>query len=189
MSQDDMLTRILERLLEAAAAYALPSIPSRTLQDSLEQIVDVNTVLSGYAVAEGRLYLDPYWAVYVHDGRNSIAKAPLIWFDNPTDDPRLVPNGVISRVDEFRSLTKQEFSYWMRRNREAWANGLKGPMNVVWGGVKNVVGSYFFDNNIGMAGFQPIAEQIVSEEFRNYLEEAVPELFEYVEDPATAFIG
>jgi uncharacterized protein YqkB len=42
-------------------------------------------------------------------------------------------------------------------------------MNVVFKGVAGVAGSYFFDNNMGMAGFRPIADNIVLEVFGEYI--------------------
>ncbi len=180
---DQMVSRMLDRLLEAGAAWARPSIPSTTLQQSLETIVD--DIDDG--VAKGRLYIDQYWAIYVHDGRESTSwlsffrdrNKPLIWFRNVNDDPRLAPNGVITRYDEWRPLTKQEFRYWNRRNREAIKYGLPPPMVIHWGDVKAVHGSFFFDNRIGMAGFRPIADNIIREELLNYLSGELKEVLSY----------
>lgn len=182
MTEDQFLTDLLERLLEAAHAWSDPSIPSQTLKNSLVEVVD-NV---GGGIAEGRLYIDQYWAIYVHDGRSAIGLAPLIWFANPQDDPRGTHN---LRYSDWRQLTKAEFNYWRRRNREALRNGTPLPMIVRWGGVTGVSGSYFFDNSVGMAGFLPIARNLLAQLYCEYLEDDLGNLLDNpTPDPIVAFI-
>lgn len=181
---DTFLTDLLIKLLDAAHDYCEPSIPSDTLRRNLTESVEYVNNGVGY----GRLYIDQYWALWVHDGRSTIAKAPLIWFRNPTDDPRLAPNGVLTRYSEWSSLTPQEFRFWAKRNREARRNGTPEPMVVVWTGVKGVVGSFFFDNDVGMAGFLPIARNILDESFREWLEVDLGTLLRAETDAAAATV-
>lgn len=168
-TEDTFLTNLLIRLLDAAYDYARPGIPSDTLQRNMIRAVEY--VRNGQAY--GRLYIDPYWAIYVHDGRAGITKAPLIWFRNPNDDPRIGGGtgvGVLARYDQWRPLTKQEFKYWAKINRAAERAGLELPMKVTFDGVKEVAGSFFFDNSVGMVGYLPMARNILADEFTSFLE-------------------
>lgn len=166
-SVDDLLTRILMRLLDEAYDWSYPRIPSRYLQSEMVKLF--HGVGAGYA--EGSLYIDAYWAIYLHDGRNGISKAPLVWFRNPEDDPRLGTKGYLDRYTEWRSLTDVEWKYWIRQNRLAVKRGQPLPMIVRWYGVAGVTGSYWFDPLIGMAGFRAVADRIVLDELTIWLED------------------
>ncbi len=181
----EFLMRVLDRLLDEAYDYATPSIPSHTLQTSMIKLVDSVTAQE----VTGCLYIDPYWAVYVNDGRQEILKAPLIWFRNVRDDPRLNLQGVISRFAEWRNLTKEEFRYWSARNREAAKNGTPQPMIVAWGGVGPVAGSFFFDNDVGMRGYLPIARKIVEDETLAFIETELGTLLRPEKNPADGLIS
>lgn len=183
MTIDDFLNAVLAKLLDEAAIMALPNIPSKTLQANLEQKI--------YAPGYGSLYLDPYWAVLLHDGRNKISKAPLIWFRNPSDDPRLRATGrfdpyLARAADYLGPLTQDEWRYWSAQNRLARKEGRPESMIVRWKGVAGVQGSYFFDNDVGMKGFREVADRIVRIEFEKYLQEELKDLLVRVTDPLTA---
>lgn len=117
----------IERVLTALAAVArrrvLKRIPSETLRRTL-----------GVAIVPPRaiLFLQHYWALYVHDGRGSVRPRSatwLVWFTDPKDDPRLA-GGYPVRLSQVRRLTRAQFLDGLRRNREAAARGTK-PFMVV----------------------------------------------------------
>lgn len=183
MSQDEFLNDLLSKLLDEALIHALPGIPSKTLQANLEQ--------KFYAPGYGALYLDAYWAILLHDGRNKISKAPLIWFRNPADDPRLSRSGkfdpyLTRYADYLGRMSDSEWFYWVQQNKKARREGRPLPMIVRWGGVAGVTGSYFFDNDVGMKGFKEKADVIVKREYEAYLQEELKDLMVKVTDPLTA---
>lgn len=80
---------------------------SRTLQASLR-------IRNGPRL-QRNLHIPQYWALYVHDGRPSVTrtKPPMIWFHNPSLDPRLIagPFGPITpeRRRDVSRLSKAQF--------------------------------------------------------------------------------
>lgn len=190
MDVDTFLTEVLLKLLDAAHFWATASIPSHTLQRSMTKEVDY--VIDG--VAEGRLYIDQYWAIYVHDGRDAINKAPLIWFKNPNDDPRLTLGYAPTRANEFKSfgLSPRDLRKWLNINSALRKAGWREedlPMQVRWTGVGNVAGSFFFDNDVGMRDFLPIAKKIIQDEFLAWFEISLGTLLRPETNPAYGTIG
>jgi len=151
-------TRRLARVLaEDARAWAEPEIRrhSKTLADALQVLSKTE------GVARSRVYLDHYWAVYVHDGRGApfgpTKARVLVWFRNPKNDPRL-KNGYPVRAG-IRRLSKDEIIFWQGENRQARKLGLPLPM-IVTPMVKNrTQPTLFFENEAGMFGFASVAHR------------------------------
>jgi len=164
MSQiDEFQIRLLRKLLAAgrrrARNYILGSggaHKSRTLAREMQSFIQTTE--------RGFLYVDPYWAVYFHDGRTSIVGKNLVWFKNPRLDPRRPGGRTPNRARDLRSLTKSEF----RDARE------KGQI-IVTRRVRGVSPTPFFSNRGGMAGFRAEAGRIVQREFRRFLVEQLGE--------------
>jgi hypothetical protein len=90
---------MIRRMLAKAVVFVTPSIPGSLKNDLEQQVIDFS---------HGRLYLDPYWAVYAHDGRPAQVrpkgKGPFIWFPNRAEDPRLVGGRTPNRAKDLRHL-------------------------------------------------------------------------------------
>lgn len=113
-------SKILDRLLPAAFAKALPRMGSKQLAASLNTSKAKETDTS----AEGRLNVPHYWAPFYHsrDLRGVVAPkqaSKLIWFRDKTKDPRLVNGLSPVNKSEVRHLTKDGLREGARLNREA----------------------------------------------------------------------
>jgi len=115
-------------------------------------------------ISRGFLYIDPYWAIYFHDGRRAInrekGQSSLIWYRDKTLDPRLNSGKTPNRASNLRHLTSSEL-------REAIAEGRV----IIRRKVRRVLPTPFFDNDAGggMVGFKAEAGAIVKEEFRKFM--------------------
>lgn len=175
-SDDRFLSASTNALARMGAEIVRPHIPSKTLQRALE----IRTAAPRTSRGVRRvLYIDHYWAVYVHDGRRApfgpgLPPSFLIWFRNPKDDPRL-NNGVTPpRAAQLRHLTYEEFKYWLARYRE-------GDPRVIFRGPslgpgsrqvnKSTPGAYFFENgpDSPMHQFVREARQLMRRRFRGHV--------------------
>lgn len=164
----------LREVLRAVAARArrrvTPKIPSRTLRAALEVRVE-EVVGTMFAV----LHLPHYWALYVHDGRGPITKNKgfLVFFRNPSEDPRLA-GGYAKRAAEVRHLTRTEWKSGLERNRRHIAAGgdpFDAPMIVVRR-VGPAAGARFFTD--GMIGFlQEEAAPEILERFDRFMQRVI----------------
>ncbi len=105
-----------------------------------------------------RIYIDHYWAVYVHDGRGPFSKAGTgqsqyyVWYKNRKDDPRLkTTGGYPKRYRQVRRLSRKEFIAGKKAKKLVWVDQ-KAKRGIVHTGVKP---SRFFSNRAGggMSGF------------------------------------
>lgn len=154
------IRRATLQLAKMAREEARPNIPSRQLRRQLKikRIADDKVNVS----------LEPYWAYWVHEGRGAFSASQgklLIWFRNPRNDPRLRQGRSPNRRGELRKLTKQEFAYWSRKNREAKRAGRVLPMNVARS-VGPVKPSRFFTK--GMRPFGPKAKAELGRMFHEH---------------------
>ena len=100
-----------------------------------------------------------YWAIYYHEGhtkpiipRNA---SVLVWYKNPSQDPRL-SGGYPIRRSQVRRLTKDEFQ------RDRAAGKLVVTKKSPFSG-RPVRGRRFFANDGGMAGFAQVANRVVGD--------------------------
>ena len=119
----NVYTRILDRLLPAAFAKALPRMGSKQLAASLNTSKDQETDTG----ASGKMNVPHYWAPFYHSrDRRGVTKpstaAKLIWFRNKSQDPRLVSGLSPVNKSEVRHLTKEGLRYGRELNREAIRN-------------------------------------------------------------------
>lgn len=148
-------------------------IQSKTLRDALEI-----TRKDGHTFVG----LPHYWAVYYHDGRGparagsgeGFGSSVLVWFPNPTDDPRHRGDYPI-RASDIRRLSRDEFLQGLeenKRRREAADGGSFEPFMVVStisprsGG--SVRGFFFFDK--AFLGFAIDAAPIIRQRFEKFVD-------------------
>lgn len=165
---------VLRELARQARSWAQPHIPSRTLRGSM-------TVVSSPAFSAVRL--SHYWAVFIHDGTEAIARAPtklhgkqvFVFFPNKRNDPR-VRGGYPERVSQMRGLTDAEYKDGLARNRARRKRGLPPVMVVVAAhrAMHPKPGVRFFDNRAGMAGFPQHGAEIVSRRFDQFVRKQLP---------------
>lgn len=112
--------------------------------------------------SRGFLYVDPYWAIYFHDGRGSIVGQNMVWFRNRRLDPRLNGGRTPNRARDLRSLrdvwTKQQFNQARREGKL-----------VIRKRVRGVAPTPFFSNSGGMSGFAAEAGRIAQREFGQFV--------------------
>lgn len=105
-----------------------------------------------------RIYIDHYWAVYVHDGRGPFHKAGTgqsqyyVWYKNRQDDPRLkTSGGYPKRYRQVRRLSRKEFIAGKKAKKLIYVDKA-AKRGIVHTGVKP---SRFFSNGAGggMRGF------------------------------------
>lgn len=119
-----------------------------------------------------------YWALYIHDGRQPFNKARgvMCWFVVPLQDPRLRGGVTPVRASQLRRLTKQEFFFWVQKNREAIARGEQPPMIITRRITKATTAKRFFENDGGMAGFSRQAAEVVKTDFSEYVRSQLSDL-------------
>lgn len=166
-----LLRRVLKKLLDEAEAISRPQIPSKQLQAQLEQIIKDDGI--------GFLSISAYWAVYVHDGRAAFGprSPPLIWFRDPNNDPRLINGVTPDRAADLRHLSSSEFRFWARANAITKREGRPLPMIISESIKKDTIGSFFWDNEVGMIGFVDTADGIVAPEWDAYRNTVMADLF------------
>lgn len=156
VSATDFQRQLMLRLLRAGRRRARRYIlsgqgahRSRTLATEMETRIE--TPERGY------LYVDPYWALYFHDGRRPIVGKNMVWFKNPKLDPRLNNGRSPNRASQVRRLNKAEFDEARRLGQI-----------VVRRRVRGVRPTPFFSNQHGMLGFAQEASKIVQDEFQKF---------------------
>ena len=122
-----LIRRILTDLGERELRLVRKSIGSRTLRAAIRLII---------SESEDRadLFIPHYWAIYYHDGRGSVSPVSarkLVFFDNPSDDPRLKGRKRPVRESEVRRLTKRQYEDGLRQNQVRARLGLRPFMWVV----------------------------------------------------------
>lgn len=147
-----MLTRLI---LERAYIEVLPQIPGRLKEDLERQMT---------GIGRGRLYLDPYYAVYVHDGRGPVSRGkervPLIWYRDKNQDPRLDGGRTPNRAANLKHLTKAQFKRALANNQI-----------IVKRDVKGTEPQPFFSNDAdgGMYGFLDSIQPFLKNDARNQI--------------------
>jgi len=155
--QDRLMRELLNAGRKRSRRYILRrggAHVSRQVADDMKAVVQSST--------KGYLYVDPYWALYYHDGRGPIVGKNMIWFKNPKLDPRLNAGRTPNRYRNKRSLTKDQF-------REARKQG----HIIVRSRVAGVRPTPFFSNTGGMTGFRAQAGEIVQREFRKLMKDLI----------------
>lgn len=116
---------IANRLTIRAERFARRQIPSQGLRDELYSAAFPPGGVRGRATRWRRaLVLEPYWAVFVHEGRRALTRGDLkrqraryfVWFRDPEDDPRFPGRYPIRRRD-VRRLTREEWRRALERNK------------------------------------------------------------------------
>ncbi len=124
--------------------------------------------------AGSRIYIDHYWARFVHDGRGSFGPPKgsqfYVWYKNRKEDPRLsASGGYPRRFREVRKLTREEFIRDKKAGKLYWFDKAAGHgrTHVTQG----VPASPFFSNGAGggMRGFAKTAGSIVAPRWSAYL--------------------
>jgi hypothetical protein len=149
------MERVTKELARRARAHVRPiiskGIPPGFGSKRLAANVEIRPGVRTARIEIQRLYIDHYWAFYVHEGRGPAAgtrRTPrnakvFVWFKNPANDPRLA--GDPKRFSAIRKLTPAEF-------KDAKAAGQLVIQRYI---SKGVPGSPFFSNDPGggMQGF------------------------------------
>lgn len=183
--------RLLEQLLRLGKDYAHPAVKYASWQLAEALTTYIHTDRPG-----GKLYVPHYWALYVHEGRGPFgAPSPhypgrpatiLCWFKDPKDDPRLNDGKAPERMADVRRLTKDEFRDWVDKNKKARAAAPAGtdpdtvpvPMIITKYVSKSVAPVRFFSNEPGggMAGFRPLAADLIKRMFSQHVEDYMGKL-------------
>lgn len=116
--------KLVDDLAREAEGVARPLIPHNALREGF------------YVVRQSHfrayLIIPHYWAIYIHDGRGPFgprrAKA-LVWFTDPSLDPRLRPRYPV-RYRDVKRLTKAQYYAGLQANARLRASGL-GPVMIV----------------------------------------------------------
>ena len=166
----DIATKIMRLISRAALSHARAAIPSKTLRRAA-RIVDKSKGQTG-PVRNSAIFIPHYWAVMVHDGHKAIGfsdRRMMIWFRNPSQDPRFPGKNQPVRYRERLTLTKSEFKYWQQRNAKI-KDPRKRPMIVSYK-KKAVAASPFFLNEPGggMAGLRAEVDPLIREMVRKEL--------------------
>lgn len=93
------LKSILATLLKKHISDAAPAGPYGRLKNSIRSRPSGPTTVEIFS-----LY---YWARFVNDGRRPIKNKLMIWYKDPTDDPR-TKAGYARKQGQLRKLTKKE---------------------------------------------------------------------------------
>ena len=122
---------------------------SRQLSNNVE--IRATPILAG--VATRKLYIDHYWALYVHDGRGPIPASKrkkaggfFVWYKDRRQDPRLAGSGGYPRrATQVGRLSKAEFIRDKKAGKLIFAREVRA----------GVPPSPFFSNDPGggMSGF------------------------------------
>jgi hypothetical protein len=139
----------------------------------LSRNVEIRAAARTQRTAGSRIYLDHYWARFVHDGRGKMSGPPrdsqfYVWYKDRKEDPRLsASGGYPRRFREVRKLTKEEFIADKKAGKLVWVDMRLGAGRVHSG----VAPSPFFSNDSGggMKGFSKTAGSIVAPRWSTYL--------------------
>lgn len=118
---------VLEDLGQRELAKVRKIIGSRTLRAAIRLIINESE-------ERGDLFIPHYWAIWYHDGRGSVSPVnarKLVFFDNPSDDPRLRGRKRPVRESDVNRLTRRQYEDGLRVNRDRARLGLRPFMFVV----------------------------------------------------------
>jgi hypothetical protein len=121
-----IIRRVLEELGERELRLVRKSVGSKTLRAAMRLIINESE-------ERADLFVPHYWAIYYHDGRGSVHPVnarKLVFFDDPSDDPR-IKGGRPVRESDVKRLTKEQYREGLRRNRERAMRGGRPFMYVV----------------------------------------------------------
>lgn len=158
--------RLLETFAQVGKEIVLPQIPSRTLREALQIIIDEPGL-------ESRLFIPHYWAVYLHDGRpgfSAPAGKSLVFFNDPEDDPRIFGTTSPERASQTRHLTREEFLEGLERNSIRRQSG-QTPFMFVVTSVRKAAGNPFFER--GLDGLAAAAETEVFRELDIFVQKTI----------------
>ncbi len=138
----------------------------------LSRNIEIRKAARSRRAAGARIYIDHYWARFVHDGRGKFGPPKgsqfYVWYKDRKEDPRLsASGGYPRRFREVRKLTREEFIRDKKAGKLVWVDARLGVGKVHTG----VPGSPFFSNAAGggMRGFSKTAGSIVAPRWSNYL--------------------
>lgn len=140
----------------------------------LSRNIEIRKAARTSRTAGSRIYIDHYWARFVHDGRGTFGPPRgsqfYVWFKDRTKDPRLsASGGYPRRFRQVRKLTKEEFVFHKKAGDLFWFDKAAGHGRThVKAGVP---GSPFFSNSAGggMKGFGKTAGSIVAPRWSTYI--------------------
>ena len=121
-----IIRAVLEDLGRQELARVKPLIGSKTLRAAI-------TLIISETEARAELFIPHYWAIWYHDGRGAVSPTSarkLVFFDNPSDDPRL-RGGRPVRESQVRRLTRSQYRAGLQMNRDRAAAGRRPFMFVV----------------------------------------------------------
>ncbi len=142
--------------------------------DHLSKNIEIRRSARTSRTAGSRIYIDHYWARFVHDGRGTFGPPKgaqfYVWYKDRKEDPRLsASGGYPRRFREVRRLTKEEFVADKKAGKLYWwdKNAGHGRTEVT----KGVPASPFFSNGAGggMRGFSKKAGSIVAPRWSAYI--------------------
>lgn len=122
-----LIRAILTDLGERELRLVRKAIGSRTLRAAIRLIINESE-------ERGDLFIPHYWAIWYHDGRGSVSPVSarkLVFFDNPSDDPRLRGRKRPVRESDVKRLTKRQYEDGLRVNQERARRGQRPFMWVV----------------------------------------------------------
>lgn len=154
-----ILRLILEELGQQELARVRDRIGSRALRAALRLIVNESE-------ERADLFIPHYWAVWYHDGRGRVEPVTaqkLVFFDNPSDDPRIPGRRYPEREAQVRRLTKRQYEQGLRINAERAARGQRPFMFVV--------------DSVGPAGPHPFF-RLLERGAASRADQIVPRIFE-----------
>lgn len=170
VQEDILLGQIAQAVGKAGLKQAASKIDSSTLRAALELIVSK----TGDQGVEARLFIPHYWAVYYHDGRRGFGTVDNVWlvyFTDPKDDPR-IQGGYPVRGNDIQTLTRGQYEFGLRKNRERRASG-GVPYMIVTKSVGPAGAHPFFTK--GMVGFKRSADRVAKPYFDAYIQRIVDE--------------
>lgn len=171
VAEDLLLQRVAIELGRLGIKKVLPKIDSATLRDALTVIIEK----TGQGAYTSRLFIPHYWAVYYHDGRGAFGpkdNAVLVFFADPKDDPR-IQGGYPERANDIRKLSRAEYEFGLRKNREAYDRG-DPPYMIVTKSVGPAGAHPFFTK--GMVGFAGSVEKDVLPFVDSYIQRLVDDI-------------
>ncbi len=112
----------VKNLAREAIRHIQPHVPSTTIRDTLKFRIEKTT--SGIRLI---IFSPYYWAGIIHQGYGTVHAdfdRWLVYFRNPSDDPRLQPWKTYPKtLADVKHLTKEQFYEGMAINRELAKNG------------------------------------------------------------------
>lgn len=153
-----LYTRILDRVLLKGKEQARAFCKSKTLSRFMYHAI----TREGKSSSSGRVSVPHYWAKFFHDGRSAIIGKLMVYFKDPSKDPRIASGYPIYR-SQVKHLSKAEFDKY-RKSDDLIITKAVGPS------VRRVPNK-FFSNTGGMSGLDAEAGKIAQQEAYKYVEE------------------